>query len=117
MKKIERLCERKKPFEIERVVLESIPHGRSWLRECVVAHFAPAPQQQLRLVIGPLQLVLATPSTVGRPAMWALPGGGRASTEQLLALARRNGWKRPVQIEVTIRHAPDTVSQETTHGD
>lgn len=74
-------------------------------------------QQQLRLLVGQLQLVLATPSTVGRPAMWALPGGGRASTEHLLALARRNGWKRPVQIEVTIRHAPDAVSQETTHGD
>lgn len=116
MKKIERLCERKKPFEIERVVLESIPCTPSWLSDRVIARSAPTHQQQLRLIVGPLQLVLATPSAVGRPAMWALPGGARASTAQLLALARRNGWKRPVQIEVTIRHAPDTVSQET-HGD
>lgn len=79
------------------------------------APWAPQPEEerpgftaepQTRLVLGPFQLVLASNATkprAGETAIWALPGGGRATTLQLLALARRNGWKRPVQIIVTVR--------------
>ena len=83
-------------------------------------------EQQTRLIVGPFQFVLTAEPDRGKPALWALPGGARASTAQLLDLARRNEWKRPAQILVTIRRAHDndirclraslTVSQET-HGE
>lgn len=81
----------------------------------VVALAVKAPllvEQQVRLCLGPIQCVLAAAPRAGASAMWALPGGRYASTEQVLALARRNGWKRPTQIEVTIRRRA-----EPTHGD
>ncbi len=75
------------------------------------------PEPQTRLVLGPFHLVLATNATkprAGSPAVWALPGGGRATTAQLLELARRNGWKRPAQIQVTVRRLiPGDTQQQT----
>lgn len=66
---------------------------------------------QPRLFLGGrYQLVQSVPTAKHAQPLWALPGGGRASTAQLLALARRRGWNRPVVIEVTVRYA---VSPET----
>ncbi len=78
-------------------------------------------EPQTRLVLGPFQLVLADKPRAGSPAIWALPSGGRATTAQLLVVARRNAWKRPVQIQVTIRRRVPAdirhfVSRET-HGE
>ncbi len=76
--------------------------------------YAVITEPQTRLVLGPFQLVLAEHDRGrrdGTPAFWALPGGGRATTAQLLVLARRNGWKRPAPITVTVRRR--VVSQET----
>ncbi len=83
-----------------------------------------ASEPQTRLVLGPFQLVLATNAAkprAGEAALWALPGGGRATTAQLLVVARRNAWKRPVQIQVTVRRLVpgdirNFVSRET-HGE
>jgi len=58
---------------------------------------------QPRLFIGRFQLV-QVPAPRHASTVWALPGGGRASTAQLLALARVRGWSRPRVIEVTVRY-------------
>lgn len=60
-------------------------------------------QTQQRLFIDRFQLVQAPAPRFGE-VLWALPGGGRASTAQLLVLARRRGWKRPRVVDVTVRH-------------
>lgn len=65
-----------------------------------------APVKQLRLIVGPLQLVAAEPTASG-PMLWAMPGGGRATTEQLIVLAHRNRWKRPFIIHVSVRYRAD----------
>lgn len=58
---------------------------------------------QPRLFIGPFQLVQAPAASRHAQTVWALPGGDRATTAQLLTLARRRAWKRPRVIEVTVR--------------
>lgn len=58
---------------------------------------------QPRLFIERFQLVQA-PTPRHAPTLWAMPGGGRATTAQLLALARMRGWKRPRVVEVTVRY-------------
>lgn len=58
---------------------------------------------QPRLFIGPFQLVQAPAASRHAQTVWVLPGGDRATTAQLLVLARRRGWKRPRVIEVTVR--------------
>jgi hypothetical protein len=61
---------------------------------------------QPRLFIDRFQLVQAPAAAYTQP-LWALPGGGRASTAQLLALACRRGWKRPHIVDVTVRYRLD----------
>jgi hypothetical protein len=58
---------------------------------------------QPRLFIERFQLVLA-PTPRHAPSLWAMPGGGRATTAQLIVLARLRGWKRPRVVEVTVRY-------------
>lgn len=58
---------------------------------------------QPRLFIERFQLVPA-PTPRHAPTLWAMPGGGRATTAQLLTLARVRGWKRPRVVEVTVRY-------------
>lgn len=60
--------------------------------------------KHLRLFIGPYQLVQSLPVARYTIPPWALPGGGRATTAQLIALARIRGWRRPRVIEVTVRY-------------
>lgn len=66
-------------------------------------------QAQYRLFVGPLQLVPTTPPTVTdrKALMWALPGGGTATTAEVMLLARRRGWKRPAVVEVIVRCRAD----------
>lgn len=58
---------------------------------------------QPRLFIGPFQLVQVPAASRHAQTIWALPGGDRATTAQLLVLARHRGWKRPRVIEITVR--------------
>ena len=123
MNKIEGILKNQK-FEA-RGVVSSVPSGPSWFRDRIALDTFVS-EQQLRLVVGPFQFVLAAEPDRGKPALWALPGGARATTAQLLDLARRSEWKRPAQIQVAIRRAHDNdirrlraaliVSQET-HGE
>lgn len=74
---------------------------------------------QVRLFIDRFQLVQAPALARHLEALWALPGGGRASTAQLLALARCRGWKRPRVVEVAVRYRLEpvvAVSAETRHA-
>ncbi len=59
---------------------------------------------QPRLFIERFQLVQVPGISRHAPAIWAMPGGGRATTAQLLALARQRGWKRPRVVEVAVRY-------------
>lgn len=68
--------------------------------------------QQRRLLFGPLELVPVEAPHAGRATIWALPGGGRATTVDLLAVARRNEWVRPVVVDVMVRYRVE-VSQVT----
>jgi hypothetical protein len=73
------------------------PGERRYLAEGYETHTQP------RLFIERFQLVQA-PTPRHAPTLWAMPGGGRATTAQLLALARQRGWKRPRVVEVTVRY-------------
>lgn len=75
-------------------------------------------ESQPRLLLGPYVLVLATQPQRGAPAVWALPGGTRVDTAACLQIARREGWRRPAQIDVIIRRRmPDLADTRATHGD
>ena len=67
--------------------------------------------RQQRLYIGPFQLVPELATRPHAPVVWALPGGGRANIGELLALARRRGWKRPRVLEVEVRYRMEMAAQ------
>lgn len=86
----------------------SLPRPRVTLLGVVTA---PVPdgcvaEVQPRLDAGPFTLVPAD------RAHWALPGGGRATYDTLVRLARGRGWSRPVPYRVVLVRRPG-VSRET----
>ncbi len=82
--------------------------ARSW-RQYATDDFETYTQP--RLFIERFQLVQVPGVSRHAPAIWAMPGGGRATTAQLLALARQRGWKRPRVVEVTVLYRKKDVGK------
>lgn len=60
--------------------------------------------EQVRLIVGPLTLVMADQTR------WAMPCGGAATYGDLTAWAQQQGWRRPELVRVTVRRRVEALN-------